>query len=59
MVSHADALFRLGFIGKIGFEYSATQVFEYSNIIRIRVGIIIFQFKSDFFFDLNQILKKI
>ena len=29
----------LGFVGKIGFEYSATEVFECSNNIRIRVEI--------------------
>jgi len=29
---------RSSFVGKIGFEYSATQVFEYSNNIRFRVG---------------------
>ena len=39
----------LGFVGKIGFEYSAKEVFEYSNNIRISVG----RKRDQFFSDLH------
>jgi len=53
LTMYDDANIGLGFVGKIEFEYSATQVFEYSKIFESGLEKIYFKSKKFIFFDIN------